>query len=211
MQDFGAVGVPGGGGASAGVAPSALRLTWCTFNPSLPLPPICVVDSGFVVDPGCSRPRNPPLSPDPPQRCNSCVAVTLRGLLGRGPAEGPDGGALDVAGRIVAWLGWYLRQCYRLLVRSGLWLRHFWEHHAEMADVKRGDHSRAATMARLTASFASNRIAPLAVTVVGPITLQGAVRAAARAARYLGGSRHPSGLRGDGVLVGAAAGSVADQ
>jgi len=80
-----------------------------------------------------------------------------------------------------------------------------------MADVKRGDHSRAATVARLTASFASNRIAPLAVTVVGPITLQGAVRAAARAARYLGGSRHPSGLRGDGVLVGAAAGSVADQ
>jgi hypothetical protein len=63
----------------------------------------------------------------------------------------------------------------------------------------------------LPGSFASNRIAPLAVTLVGPITLQGAVRAAAKAARQLGGSRHSSGLRGDGMLVGAAAGSVADQ
>jgi hypothetical protein len=66
-------------------------------------------------------------------------------------------------------------------------------------------------MARLTASFASNRTAPLAVSVIEPITLQGAVRAAEKAARHLGGSRHSSGLRGDGVLVGAAADSVADQ
>jgi hypothetical protein len=66
-------------------------------------------------------------------------------------------------------------------------------------------------MARLTASFASNRIVPVAVTVVEPITLQGAVRAAEKAARHLGGSRRRSGLRGDGVLVGAAARSVADQ
>jgi hypothetical protein len=80
-----------------------------------------------------------------------------------------------------------------------------------MADVKRGDLPGAAAMARLTASFASNRIAPLAVTVVEPITLQGAVRAAEKAARHLGGSRHSSGLRGDGVLVGAAADSVGYQ
>jgi hypothetical protein len=64
---------------------------------------------------------------------------------------------------------------------------------------------------RLTASFASNRIAPLAVTVVDPVRLQGAVRAAAKAARHLGGGRHSSGLRGYGVLVGAAADSDADQ
>jgi hypothetical protein len=82
---------------------------------------------------------------------------------------------------------------------------------SEMAEVKRGDLPRPATVVRLTASFASNRIAPLAVTVVEPTTLQGAVRAAAKAARHLGGSHHSSGLRGDGVLVGAAAGSVADQ
>ena len=80
-----------------------------------------------------------------------------------------------------------------------------------MADVKRGDLPREAAMARLTASFASNRIEPLAVTVIELITTQGAVRAAAKAARHLGGSRHSSGLRGDGVLVGAAADSVADQ
>jgi len=65
-------------------------------------------------------------------------------------------------------------------------------------------------MARLTASFASNRIVPLAVTVE-PITPQGAVRAAEKAARHLGGSRRRSGLRGDRVLAGTAAGSVADQ
>jgi hypothetical protein len=51
----------------------------------------------------------------------------------------------------------------------------------------------------------------LAVTVVELIKLQGAVRAAAKAARHLGGSRHSSGLRGDSVLVGAAADSGADQ
>jgi hypothetical protein len=80
-----------------------------------------------------------------------------------------------------------------------------------MADVKRGDHSRAATVARLTASFASNPIVPMAVTVVEPITLQGAVRAAALAARHLGGSWHSSGLRGGGVLAGTAADSDGDQ
>jgi hypothetical protein len=80
-----------------------------------------------------------------------------------------------------------------------------------MTDVKRGDLPRAATVVRLTGSFASNRIAPLAVAVLEPTTLQGAVRAAAKAARHLGGSRHSSELRGDGVFVGAAAGSVADQ
>jgi hypothetical protein len=80
-----------------------------------------------------------------------------------------------------------------------------------MAEVKRGDLPCAAAMTRLTASFASNRIAPLAVSVVEPITLQGAVRAAEKAARHLGGSRHSSGLRGDGVLIGAGADSVADQ
>jgi hypothetical protein len=80
-----------------------------------------------------------------------------------------------------------------------------------MADVKRGDLPRAAMVARLTGSFASNRIVPLAVTVVEPITLQGAVRAAEKAARHLGGSRCSSGLRGDGVLVRAAADSGADQ
>jgi hypothetical protein len=81
-----------------------------------------------------------------------------------------------------------------------------------MADVNRGDLPRPATVVRLTASFGSNRIAPLAVTVVEPTTLQGAVRAAAKAARHLGGSsHHSSGLRGDGVLLGAAAGAVADQ
>ncbi|HJY02902.1 MAG TPA: hypothetical protein VJ351_19010 [Streptosporangiaceae bacterium] len=80
-----------------------------------------------------------------------------------------------------------------------------------MADVKRGDLPRAAMVARLTGSFASNRIVPSAVTVVEPITLQGAVRAAEKAARHLGGSRYSSGLRGDGVLVGAAADSGADQ
>jgi hypothetical protein len=80
-----------------------------------------------------------------------------------------------------------------------------------MTDVKREDLPRAAAMARLTASFASNRIAPLAVTVVEPITLQGAVRAAEKAARHLGGSRHSSGLRGGGVLVRAAADSGADK
>jgi hypothetical protein len=80
-----------------------------------------------------------------------------------------------------------------------------------MADVKRGDIPRAAAAVRLTASFASNRIAPLAVTAVEPITLQGALRAAAKAARHLGGSSHSSGLRGDRMLVGAAAHAVADQ
>jgi hypothetical protein len=79
-----------------------------------------------------------------------------------------------------------------------------------MADVKRGDIPRAAAAVRLTASFASNRIAPLAVTVIEPITLQGALRAAAKAAR-LGGSSHSSGLRGDRMLVWAAAHAVADQ
>jgi predicted NAD/FAD-binding protein len=49
----------------------------------------------------------------------------------------------------------------------------------------------------------------LAVTVVEAITLQGAVRAAAQAARHLG-SWHSSGLRGDGVLAGAAAHSDAE-
>ena len=76
---------------------------------------------------------------------------------------------------------------------------------------QRGDLLSAAAMARLTASFASNRIAPLAVTAVEPITLQGALRAAAKAARHLGGSSHSSGLRGDRMLVGAAAHAVADQ
>ena len=80
-----------------------------------------------------------------------------------------------------------------------------------MIQVKHGDLLGAAAMARLTASFVSNRIAPVAVTVVGPITPQGAVRAAEKAAWHLGGSRHPAGLRGDGVLGGAAAGSVADR
>ena len=83
-------------------------------------------------------------------------------------------------------------------------------------------------MARLATSFASNRIGPLAVTVVEPITTQGAVRAAAKAARQagdadpagsargplggpMGGSRLGARLRRDGVLVGAAADSVADR
>jgi hypothetical protein len=83
-------------------------------------------------------------------------------------------------------------------------------------------------MARLTTSFASNRIEPLAVTVVEPITTQGAVRAAAKAARQagdagpartargsmggpMGGSRPGPRLCRDGVLVGAAADSVADR
>ena len=81
---------------------------------------------------------------------------------------------------------------------------------------------------RLTGSFASNRTAPLAVTVVEPITTQGAVRAAAKTARRTEdvGPVGPEGepvdssrpcprlrprLRRDGVLIGAAAGSVADQ
>jgi hypothetical protein len=68
--------------------------------------------------------------------------------------------------------------------------------------------------------LASNRIVPLAVTVVEPITTQGAVRAAAKAARQteddgpagpMGSYRPRARLRRDGVLVGAAAGSVADQ
>jgi hypothetical protein len=83
-------------------------------------------------------------------------------------------------------------------------------------------------MARLTTSFASNRIEPWAVTVVEPITTQGAVRAAAEAARQagdvglarsargpmggpMGGGRPGARLRRDGVLVGAAADSVADR
>ena len=83
-------------------------------------------------------------------------------------------------------------------------------------------------MARLTPSFASNRIEPLAVTVVEPITTQGAVRAAAKAVRQaddagpagsargplggpMGGSGPGARLRRDGVLVGAAADSVADR
>jgi hypothetical protein len=82
----------------------------------------------------------------------------------------------------------------------------------------------AVATARLTGSFASNRIAPSAVTVVEPITLRGAVRAAAKAARQtgdhspacpagwsMGGNRRSSRLRRDGVLAGAAAGSFADQ
>jgi hypothetical protein len=72
--------------------------------------------------------------------------------------------------------------------------------------------------------LASNRIAPSTVTVVEPITTQGAVRAAAKAARQtwddspaepagwaMGGNWHSSRLRRAGLLVGAAAGSVADQ
>ena len=65
-------------------------------------------------------------------------------------------------------------------------------------------------VARLIGSFASNPIALLAVTVE-PITFQGAVRAAAQAARNLGGSRHSSGLRGVGMLAGTAADPDADQ
>ena len=83
-----------------------------------------------------------------------------------------------------------------------------------------GDVPHTEATARLTASFASNRIVPLAVTVVEPITTQGAVREAAKAARQAedDGPAGPMGcylcrarLRRDGVLVGAAAGSVADQ
>jgi hypothetical protein len=75
-------------------------------------------------------------------------------------------------------------------------------------------------MAKLTASFASNRIEPLAVTVVEPITIQGAVRAAAKAARQaedadpagpMGGGRPSARLRRDGVLFGTVADSVADR
>lgn len=79
-------------------------------------------------------------------------------------------------------------------------------------------------MARLAASFASNQIAPMAVTVVEPITTQGAVRAAAKAAALqtesvgpawptggsMGGKRPGPGLRRDGVLPSAGADSVAD-
>jgi len=86
-------------------------------------------------------------------------------------------------------------------------------------------------VARFATSFASNRIEPLAVTVIELITTQGAVRAAAKAARQardvgpdgtargsmgepnggpMGGGRPGSRLRRDGVLVGAAADSVAD-
>ena len=82
-------------------------------------------------------------------------------------------------------------------------------------------------MARFATSFASNRIAPMAVTVVEPITTQGVVRAAAKAARQagdagpggtargsmggpMGGGGPGPRLRRDGVLVGAAADSVAD-
>jgi hypothetical protein len=51
---------------------------------------------------------------------------------------------------------------------------------------------------------------------VKPITIQGAVRAAAKAALQteddaMGGSGSVARLRGDRVLVGAAAGSDADQ
>jgi len=71
-----------------------------------------------------------------------------------------------------------------------------------------------------TGSFASNRIAPWAVTVVEPIITQGAVRAAAKAALQtgddgpagpVGGSRHRARLRRDGMLLGAATDSDADQ
>ena len=73
---------------------------------------------------------------------------------------------------------------------------------------------------RLAASFASNRIALFAVTVVEPITIQGAVRAASNAARLaedsgpaepMGSGRHHARLGRDGVLAGTAADSVADQ
>ena len=67
-------------------------------------------------------------------------------------------------------------------------------------------------MVRLTGSFVSNRIVPLTVTVIRADHTQGAVRAAAKAARYLGGgSRHSAGLRGDGVLARATAHSYVDE
>jgi hypothetical protein len=63
-------------------------------------------------------------------------------------------------------------------------------------------------------------MAPVAVTVVEPITTQGAEGAAAKAAFQteddgpagpMGRYRHRARLRRDGVLVGAAANTGADQ
>ena len=100
-----------------------------------------------------------------------------------------------------------------------------------MLEPSRRDVWRTA-VARLTTSFASNRIEPSAVTVVEPINTQGAVRAAAKATGQagdagrggtargsmgepnggpMGGGRPGPRLGRDGVLVGAAADSVADR